>query len=404
MSLLDMLSDREQWEKFYEYKTSLVCPKQFSAQLRAFIDREGYLPVCGRIERGEAFPLPRKSVVSKMSSQKKRIVYTYPEDENTVLKLLTYLILRKYDGLFCDNLYSFRPGRTAKDAFRRVCRGARGAYSYKVDVSNYFNSVKIPRLLPVLRAALSDDGRLYGFLERLLTEEFVLDNGQRVAEEKGIMAGTPLASFYANLFLSELDRKFYERGVLYARYSDDIIVFGETEHAVRAYSDEIKEYLYSVGLEVNPAKESFCAPEEGFTFLGFRYSSGVVDIAPATVKKLKGKMRRKARGLLRWRERNGVDGQSAAKAFIRIFNRKLLDDPQDNELTWSCWFFSVINTTESLREIDRYAADCLRFLISGKRTKSRFNVRYEDLKRLGYRSLVHEYYAYCEKEKDARTE
>ncbi len=404
MSLLDMLSDRECWEKFYEYKTSLVCPKQFSAQLRAFIGKEGYIPVCERIERGESFPLPRKSVVSKMSSQKKRIVYTYPDDENTVLKLLTYLILRKYDGLFSGNLYSFRPARTAKDAFRRVCRGAGGMYSYKVDVSNYFNSVKIPLLLPMLKEALSDDVHLYDFLESLLIEGRVLDHGKVVREEKGIMAGIPLSSFYANLFLSDLDRRFWERGVLYARYSDDIIVFGETEEAVRTYSEEIKEHLFSVGLEVNPAKESFCTPDEGFTFLGFRYKGGVVDIAPATVRKLKGKMRRKARGLLRWRERNEVEGENAAKAFIRIFNRKLLDDPTDNDLTWSCWFFSVINTTDSLREIDRYAADCLRFLISGKRTKSRFNVRYEDLKRIGYRSLVHEYYAYCEKEKDARTE
>ena len=288
-----------------------------------------------------------------MSSQKKRIVYTYPKDENTVLKLLTYLLLRKYDGLFSPNLYSFRPGRTAKDAFRRVCLGAKGAYSYKVDVSNYFNSVKIPLLLPMLKEALSDDEPLCRFLESLLTEEFVLEGGKEIAEEKGIMAGTPLASFYANLFLSDLDRSFYEDGILYARYSDDIIVFGDSDQTVREYSDRIKEHLFSAGLEVNPAKESFCAPEKGFTFLGFRYANGVVDIAPATVKKLKGKMRRKARGLLRWRIRNGVDGEGAAKAFIRIFNRKLLDDPTDNDLTWSCWFFSVINTADSLREIDR---------------------------------------------------
>ena len=44
--------------------------------------------------------------------------------------------------------------------------------------------------------------------------------------------------------------------------------------------------------------------------------------------------------------------------------------------------------------IDRYAQDCLRVLMSGQRTKGRFNVRYEDLKKLGYRSLVHEYYAF----------
>ena len=64
----------------------------------------------------------------------------------------------------------------------------------------------------------------------------------------------------------------------------------------------------------------------------------------------------------------------------------------DSDLTWSLWFFPVITTPDSLHEIDLYAQDLLRFLISGKHTKSRFNVRYEDLKELGYKSLVNEYY------------
>ena len=117
-----------------------------------------------------------------------------------------------------------------------------------------------------------------------------------------------------------------------------------------------------------------------------------VDIAPVTFKKLKKKMRRKARALSRWRDRTGASGEAAAKAFIRVFNKKLLDSPTDNELSWSYWFFPVINTTETLHKIDIYAQDCIRFIISGKRTKSRFNARYEDMKKLGYRSLVHEYY------------
>ncbi|MBR6428013.1 MAG: hypothetical protein IKS28_09350, partial [Clostridia bacterium] len=132
---------------------------------------------------------------------------------------------------------------------------------------------------------------------------------------------------------------------------------------------------------------------EGFTFLGFSCRDGVVDIAPVTVKKLKQKMRRKRDSLSRWHMRNGLEPEKAAKAFIRIFNRKLLESPRDNELSWSSWFFPVINTSRSLHEIDLYAQDCIRYLISGKHTKSRFNVRYEDIKALGYRSLVNEFYS-----------
>lgn len=398
--MLSKLRDPEVWEKFLAYKTSLACPKAFAEELRAFLDRKAYLPVVSRIQSGERFPLPRRAVISKMGSKKKRTVYIYPEPENTVLKLLTYLLLRRYDGVFSKNLYSFRPQKSAKDAMRFLMRvpGLSKMYAYKVDIHNYFNSVDLELFLPMLRETVSGDQALETFLVELLTEPEVLEKDHPIKEEKGIMAGTPLSSFYANLFLKDMDRLFAEKGILYARYSDDVIVFGRTREETEIYAVIIREFLASRHLTVNPDKEAFYLPENGFTFLGFSYREGAVDIAPATLQKLKDKMRRKARALERWRARNGLPREKAARAFIRIFNRKLMESSPDNDLTWSRWFFSVINRTESLRTIDRYAADEVRYLLTGKRTKARFNARYEDLKALGFRSLVHEYYAFEKKE------
>ena len=397
MSMLEQLTDPAVWERFYEYKASLAVPGSFLPELRRFIDGQDYLPVCARIAAGEAFPLPSKSIISKLHTQKKRTVYTYPEAENTVLKLLTYLLLRKYDSLFSPNLYSFRPARTAKDAIRHLTctKGIRQMFAYKVDISNYFNSVPVDRLLPMLEAVMPDDPALFSFLSKLLTEPGVRDRGRVTAEDKGIMAGTPQSSFYANLYLRELDALFHARGIPYARYSDDIILFAPTKAETEQYAAEVRKALAAAGLTVNPAKECFFSPEDGWSFLGFYFRNGAIDIAPASVTKIKHKMRRKARALARWRKRGKYTGEQAASAFIRIFNRKLLEHPDGGELSWSCWFFPVITTAESLQVIDRYAQECLRFLISDRHTKARFNVRYEDLKRLGYESLVHHYYAYA---------
>ena len=63
----------------------------------------------------------------------------------------------------------------------------------------------------------------------------------------------------------------------------------------------------------------------------------------------------------------------------------------------------MITRTDRLHEIDIYAQDCIRFLAAGTRTKARFDVRYEDLKRLGYRSLVHEWYENEVKERNAQS-
>jgi len=393
MTLLDALSDASVWNAFYEYKLSLACPKHFTNELRSFMDEKRYLPVCKSIYAGSFFPLPRKTVLSKMGTDKKRVVYTYPPDENTVLKLLTWLLLRRYDFLFSRNLYSFRPGKTAKDAVRDLLRRNQilQMYSYKADIHDYFNSIPVEKLLPMLQYALADDEPLYAFLSALIMEPCVIDRGRIIEERKGIMAGTPISAFLANLYLSEMDRHFYSTGTVYARYSDDIIVFAPDQSGIIKHAGYIRLFLDSHSLEINPAKESYAKPGDGFVFLGFSCSKEV-DIAPATVKKLKNKMRRKRDALARWRKRNDLEGEKAAKAFIRIFNKKLLESPGDNELSWSSWFFPVISTSRSLHDIDLYAQDCCRYLISGRHTKARFLVRYEDLKKLGYRSLVHEFY------------
>ena len=398
-SLLYYLCLDEVWEAFYAYKTSLICQKSFAKELRNYIDSKAYLPVCDKIIKGEGLSIPKKSVISKMSTRKKRVVYTYPYEENMVLKILTWLVLREYDDRFSDGLFSFRPGKTAKLAVNRLFSAAnvKNMHTYKLDVSNYFNSISVEKMIEKLENMV-EDRMLLDFFKNILTQPYVLENGHLKEEQKGIMAGTPIASFFANVYLDELD-KYYaglenagNHKILYSRYSDDIIILCEDREKLDKEAENIKQYLKDNALSINPDKEEYFTPEEGFVFLGFSYEKGVVDIAPATVTKLKGKMRRKMRALMRWGARNEVDPERSAKAFIRVFNRKLLESPDDNELSWAYWFFPVINTTKSLKEIDHYAQQCIRTLMTGKHTKARFNARYEEMKKLGYRSLVHEYY------------
>ena len=58
----------------------------------------------------------------------------------------------------------------------------------------------------------------------------------------------------------------------------------------------------------------------------------------------------------------------------------------------SGWYFPLITTDGSLRLLDQYAQQCIRYLVTGKHTKAAFNCRYTDMKELGYVSLVNCYY------------
>ena len=399
MVLLSQLLNPDCWQALLAHKSEHGhLPQSEQAAMETFLADEAYRPIVESMMAGEVFPPPRKSAIGKKGSEKKRIVYIYPPDYNRVLKLLGFLLQRRYDHLFADNLYSFRSAHGVREAVRTLTysKNIGKMWAYKVDISNYFNSVPIERLLPILSAALADAPETCRFLTALLTSHTVLEKGSLIEEDKGIMAGTPISPFLANLYLADLDRKFAEAGVRYARYSDDIILFADSAEALEHHIAALRAHLAEAGLAINPDKEEYSAPGEPWTYLGICYTHGVIDVSPVSVEKLKAKMRRKRRALARWQAKKNVTGVQAAKAFVRAFHRKLFENPVVNDLTWTHWYFPLINTADSLRIIDHYAQSCIRTLATGRNTKSAYNFRYEDIKALGYESLVHHFYAYCE--------
>ena len=378
-----LMKGRFTWPLF-KHADTFVAEEQYLPTVRAFLNREKPgIPECSRL--------------NKMGTGKKRIVYCFPPDETRVLKLISYLLYR-YDSHFSPNCYSFRRGLKASDAIfslRKILRGRR-MWVYKTDIHDYFNSISIPIILPILKEMLSDDRALFSFFEKMLTDDRAIENGEVVHKQKGVMAGTPTAPFLADVYLMEVDRHFADNGILYARYSDDIILFAPDYETLLSYKNTLLNYLSKYRLEINPAKEKIYAPDKPFEFLGFKCLDNTIDISEATKQKMKGKIRRAAHSIARWQHRKGLDTSRAMKGLINTFNNKFFEDNDPEALTWSRWFFPVINKTDGLKEIDAYLQQYIRFLSTGRHTKKNYRVSYADLKALGYRSLVHEYYLYLE--------
>lgn len=398
MSLLDIISDERVWIDFYEHKAD---PAYFriadARQLFQYVRQKRYLPVIEKIRSGEGLSVPQKKRIAKEDSSKKRIVYSLPEDESMVLKLLTWLMIRKYDSFFSDNLYSFRPGYGVKHVLKKILNDPEPSqyYSYKLDVRNYFNSIDVDLLLPILKELLTADKPLYEFLAHQLSNPLVFDQGELVEEKKGVMAGMPYAVFLANVFLTPLDRMFeHISGVIYCRYSDDIVLFSKDKDILDQAKAILHNHLCDYNLEINTDKEIETQPGESWTFLGFECDGKAIDVSKVSVQKLKSKMRRKAKALRRWAEVNGKDGWMAARAFIRHFNKKLYTSESNDEVNWSWWYFPLITTDRSLKQIDSYMQGCIRYIATGKRTKAKYNLRYAQMTEYGMHSLVNMWYKF----------
>ncbi|MBR6019623.1 MAG: hypothetical protein IK055_05345 [Lachnospiraceae bacterium] len=395
MEFLDEIVNPELWEQYYAYcaeRDHITKPEL--RVLRNNIDQRTYLAPLAQWNEHGTFPYAERKVISKMGTDRKRIVYTYQGGNSLLLKMIAYH-LHEYDDIFAPNLFSFRVNSGVRKAmaYLRYRPRLSEKYVYKVDIHDYFNSVDPARIVPMVREALREEPKLCGLIEAMLTNPYVLDGGEPVEERKGIMAGVPVSSFLANLYLSALDWHMYNEDVLYARYADDIIVFADSAEELAEHKKYILDTLADLGLTINPKKEFESRPGEPWTFLGVTYCKGTVDVSEASAEKLKGKMRRKARRFRRMvTGGRRISTETAISRYIRVFNAKFYDNQNDNELTWARWFFPIITTSGTLEKLDRYMVECIRYIRTGKHTKANYRLRYDEIKSLGFRSLVHEYY------------
>ncbi len=397
-TVLEDLKNKEKWEEFYDdrLRSGSLSEKQ-AGELRTYIDKEKYAGIVNGISDGSyVLGIPEISYISKGGSDKKRIVYRFPDEELWVLKHIAFL-LHRYDGRFPDVCYSFRRGRNAKTAVRKVLsqKGIGKKFCLKADIHDYFNSIPRERLCRKIDDFLCDDKDLCRFLKDLLSTDLAKEpeTGEIVRGNRGAMAGTPLSPFLANLYLVELDEHFAAKGTLYLRYADDILIFADGYDDILDLKNELFRLIREEGLCINESKTKIIEPGNAWEFLGIKYDNGVIDISDNTKRKIKAKIKRKAHALYRWRLRKNTTFEQTAFVMIRTFNHKFYDTDETGDFSWSRWFFPLITTDRGLREIDRYFVKYIRFLYKGRHYKGNYRIRYEDLKALGLRSLVAEYYA-----------
>ena len=393
--MLERLLDQKSWDEFLKAKLDNEYASAFLIRSFHKILKKGdYKKICDELVNGSyTFSIPRKHVISKNSSAKRRVVYSYTPEEMLVMKHISYL-LYDYDYLFSKNLYSFRKKTGVKTAIKYIQRkkDLNKLYGYKLDISNYFNSIDIDIFLEDLKKELPDD--IYSLYRNLYKNDDVIFRKQIIREAKGAMAGMPLSAFAANFYIRKIDEFFFNEKVLYLRYADDIIFFTKTKEDREKYSQMLINLLAEKKLKVNHEKETFIEPNEGFEFLGFSIRENRIDISKHSKQKIKAKIKRQARRIRKWCIEKNLPFEKGLIAINKKFNKKFYGKSND-ETSWTYWYFPLINVTDSLKEVDLYFQQEQRYLVSGKHNKRNYRkCPYEKLKQFGYRSLVHEYYKF----------
>ncbi len=180
--------------------------------------------------------------------------------------------------------YGYRPGRSAKDAVRRVHRLLRGGRNEVVDadLSNYFGEIPHAELMKSVARRVSD-GRMLGLIKAWLEMPVVEEDGEGGTrrtnrarkERKGTPQGAPISPLLSNIYMRRFilgwkalghARRF---GAEIVNYADDFCVLGRAPAAEMPAA--VNRLMERLKLPVN-ARKTRClrCPEEPIEFLGYR--------------------------------------------------------------------------------------------------------------------------------------
>ena len=198
-----------------------------------------------------------------------------------------------YEQDFAERSYGFRPGRSCKQALRRVVELLEGGYTHVVDadLKSYFDTIPKEPLLERVGTKISD-GKVIALIEAFL-QQGVLGEGKYWVPEQGTPQGGGLSPLLSNLYLDPLDHHMADKGYEMVRYADDFVILCRSEAEAQAALQEVEQWTEAAGLTLHPGKTRIVDATEpgGFDFLGYHFERGYRWPRKKSLAKLKGTVR-----------------------------------------------------------------------------------------------------------------
>ena len=222
-----------------------------------------------------------------------------------VQQLLLQVMQPRFEPLFSENSYGFRPGRSAHGAMEAAQSNAREGRDWVVDIdiTKFFDQVNHDILMAQVSRVIRDK-RVLQLIGRFLRAGVILPEGCKVRTEEGTPQGGPLSPLLANIYLTKLDRELEGRGYRHVRYADDCNIYVSSERAAQRGMANISQWIRQhLRLQVNEQKSGTGRVWER-KFLGLILSVALlIAVSPQAIAKYKDQVRSK------WDARQGLSSE-----------------------------------------------------------------------------------------------
>ena len=176
-----------------------------------------------------------------------------------------------FEPTFTEYSYGFRPNRRCQNAIDRALELLNQGYEriIDLDLEKFFDNVPQDKLIRLVDNMVNDSD-ITALIHKYLKAD-VLINGEFEETTIGTPQGGNLSPLLSNIYLNELDKELERRGLHFARYADDCVIFVKTENAAKRVMFHIVKFIETkLKLKVNAEKTHITKPNN-LKYLGFSF-------------------------------------------------------------------------------------------------------------------------------------
>ncbi len=235
---------------------------------------------------------PAKGFYLSKKSGGRRLVGISTVRDRILQRYLLQAIYPQLDRALSPVAYAYRPGYSTYMAVERVMEVYRNhpVWVLKTDIRQFFDRICWAVLMGEVER-LGIEPILVRWIEQQLKAGMVIER-RYVPMNQGVLQGGVLSGALANLYLREFDRRCLEVGLPLVRYGDDCLVVTESWMGANRALSLMQGWLEESFLTLQPEKTQIFAPDEAFTFLGFRFAAGQVEAPERATKAIEGSKRK----------------------------------------------------------------------------------------------------------------
>ena len=352
-----MFTEEERWTEAVEIGVGKDISK---AEMRKLCDPEIRKAFLYRVATNQyRIAPPHMALIRKDTPGEFRTVYVNENIDRIFLSLVCNLLFELFPDMIHPACKSYQKGigcgKVDIEVSKEIVKWTTddGEYeAFVADLTKYFDSVIIELIDAVFDKIEERIGKsvIISIVREYYHTDLCFDTeGNLIHHYQSLKQGCAVASFLADVLLYDIDEEISKLKGKYVRYSDDCLYVGpEMDQAMNILKTKLAEKT----LSLNPKKVKHIDDTCYFKFLGFAIRGDKRTLSEKRVRSYQEEI-----------DKRTINSNLSYKASVKA----VLHFLYGGKYSWASLNLPIINVEDDIDELNKYAMDALRAMLTGKK-------------------------------------